>query len=161
MAAILLPLRTLLDASRAPKHLSFALIAAPFRPGQVGGVKWKDPMQHSFHRAVRAEDIDEGKALGAIVNGWPVLLAMADGKVHATIDRCTHAASELSTGRIRRGAVMCPLHGARFELATGRCIGGTYKALMLFETRQDGDWIEVAVPDEQPGFEHMPVRAKA
>jgi len=118
-------------------------------------------MDTSFHRAATAEEIAEGTAKGCIVNGWPVLLARSGGTVFATIDRCTHAASELSTGRIRRGAVMCPLHGARFELAEGKCIGGAYKALMTFATRLDGEWIEVAVPDGQPGFEHIPVRARA
>lgn len=118
-------------------------------------------MTASFHRAVKADEIAEGAAVGAIVNGWPVMLARVDGQLFATIDKCTHAASELSTGRIRRGAIMCPLHGARFELATGKCIGGTYKSLMTFETRVADDWIEVAVPDAAPGFEHMPVRQRA
>lgn len=117
-------------------------------------------MTHSFHQAAKADEIAEGAAKGLIVNGWPVLLVRTEGKLLATIDRCSHAASELSTGRIRRGAVMCPLHGARFELATGRCVGGAYKALMTFETRLADDWVEVSVPDEAPGFEHMPVRAK-
>lgn len=118
-------------------------------------------MTHTFHQAAKADTIAEGSALGLVVNGWPVLLARTEGKLLATIDRCTHAASELSTGRIRRGAVMCPLHGARFELATGRCVGGAYKALITFETRIEGEWVEVSVPDAAPGFEHMPVRAKA
>lgn len=117
-------------------------------------------MEHCFHRAARLEVVVEGKPLAAVVDGWPVLLALSEGKLHATIDRCTHAASELSTGRVRRGTVMCPLHGARFELATGRCVGGPYDPLMVFDTRCDGDWIEVAVPTARPGFEHMPVRAK-
>ena len=118
-------------------------------------------MANQFHQAIKAEELAEGAAKGCIVNGWPVMLAKSDGKLFATIDRCTHAASELSTGRIRRGAVMCPLHGARFELATGRCVGGAYKALITFDTRIEGKWVEVAVPEEQPGFEHMPVRARA
>jgi nitrite reductase/ring-hydroxylating ferredoxin subunit len=159
--AAMMSLHGLLDALYAPDHLSFASIADAVRAGHsLRRISKKRLMENSFHRAARAEDLTEGKALGTIVNGWPVLLAMSEGKLHATIDRCTHAASELSTGRIRRGAVMCPLHGARFELASGRCVGGAYKALMVFETRSDGDWIEVAVPDAQPGFEHMPVRAK-
>jgi nitrite reductase/ring-hydroxylating ferredoxin subunit len=118
-------------------------------------------MANQFHPAARADEIAEGSAMGCTVNGWPVMLAMSEGKLFATIDRCTHAASEVSTGRIRRGAVMCPLHGARFELASGRCIGGPYKPLMTFETRIEGEWVEVAVPEEQPGYEHMPVRARA
>lgn len=118
-------------------------------------------MTTTFYRAAEAAELAEGSATGLIVNGWPVLLAKSDGKLFATIDRCTHAASELSSGRIRRGSVMCPLHGARFELAGGRCMGGGYKPLMTFETRMIDGWVEVAVPDEAPGFEHMPVRAKA
>jgi nitrite reductase/ring-hydroxylating ferredoxin subunit len=118
-------------------------------------------MAETFHRAAKIDEVAEGAAKGCIVNGWPVMLAKSEGKLFATIDRCTHAAYELSTGRIRRGAVMCPLHGARFELAGGRCVGGAYKPLMTFETRIDGEWIEVAVPEEQPGFEHMPVRVRA
>ena len=118
-------------------------------------------MAETFHRAARADDVAEGAAIGLVVEGWPVLLARTEGKLLATIDRCTHAASELSTGRVRRGSIMCPLHGARFALASGRCIGGAYKPLMTFETRLADEWVEVAVPDEKPGFEHMPVRAKA
>lgn len=117
-------------------------------------------MERSFLRAVRVQDLVEGRPLPLIINGWPILLASSEGRIHATIDRCTHASSELSTGRIRRGTVMCPLHGARFDLATGQCIGGPYEPLMLFETRSDGEWIEVAVPNTEPGFEHMPVRAR-
>lgn len=118
-------------------------------------------MTHSFHRAARADDIAEGVATGLILAAWPVLLARIDGAIHATIDRCTHAASELATGRVRRGTIMCPLHGARFDLATGRCVGAAYSALMTFETRVADGWIDVAVPDAAPGFEHLPVRAKS
>ena len=96
-----------------------------------------EDMGNSFHRAAKADEIAEGSARGYIVGGWPVMLAHSEGKFLATIDRCPHAASELSTGRIRHGSVMCPLHGARFELATGRCIGGTYNPLITFETRLD------------------------
>ncbi len=96
-----------------------------------------------------------------VVAGWPVLIARNGGKLQAVIDRCTHAASPLSTGRVRRGAVMCPLHGARFELATGRCLGGGYAPLMTFDVREDSEgWVEVAVPDAAPGQEHLPVRPR-
>jgi hypothetical protein len=36
--------------------------------------------------------------------------------------------------------------------------GADYKPLMRFDLREDGEgWIEVAVPDEAPGAEHLPV----
>lgn len=67
------------------------------------------------------------------------------------------ACSYLSTGRIRRGAVMCPLHGARFELATGCCMGGAYRDLRTFQVRVVDGIIEVSVPDAKPAMEEIPI----
>jgi nitrite reductase/ring-hydroxylating ferredoxin subunit len=52
---------------------------------------------------------------------------------------------------------MCPLHGARFEMASGRCIGGAYKDLRTFPVRIEGGQIEVCIPDEAPGMDELPV----
>lgn len=95
-----------------------------------------------------------------VVNGWPVLVCRDEGKIRALINRCTHAGAHLADGRVRRGVVMCPLHGARFNLDTGECLGGaSYKPLKRFPWRETADgWIEVAVPDEAPGAEHLPIK---
>lgn len=93
------------------------------------------------------------------VEGWSVLVIRSAEGLRAMIDRCTHQAALLSTGRVRRGAIMCPLHGARFEVDTGRCIGGAYASLRLFETRVVDGMIEVAVPVSPPGPSERPVRS--
>ena len=114
-------------------------------------------MSDSWHPVVaEAEFPADGKAT-AILNGWHVMIAKTDDGYHAVNDRCTHAASHLSGGRIRRGAVMCPLHGARFELATGKCIGGTYRDLRIFPVRVTDGQIEVAVPEAKPKQEELPI----
>ena len=53
---------------------------------------------------------------------------------------------------------MCPLHGARFELASGRCMGGAYKDLRTFPVRVVDGQVEVAVPDAKPGMEELPIQ---
>ena len=68
-----------------------------------------------------------------------------------------HAHDTYGIGRIRRGALMCPLHGARFELADGRCIGGAYPALRQFPVREAAGVVEVAVPTTPPGMDETPV----
>jgi anthranilate 1,2-dioxygenase ferredoxin component len=90
-------------------------------------------------------------------NGWRVLIARVDGGYHALNDRCPHAASPLSTGRLRHGVIMCPLHGARFELASGKCLGNAYRAVRSFPVRVVGGWIEVAIPAQPPSPSEMPV----
>lgn len=107
-------------------------------------------MSETFHRTVAEAELDESAVLPFVLNGWPVALCRSGGAVHAVVDRCTHANSPLSTGRIRRGAIMCPLHGARFDLASGKCIGGPYQGIRIFPVRVTDGWLEVSVPDDPP-----------
>ncbi len=111
-----------------------------------------------WHRVIADTDFPEDGKLAAKIGGWHVLIARTDDGLYAVNDRCTHQASLLSGGRIRRGAVMCPLHGARFEVSTGKCIGGAYRDLRVFPARVEGGSIEVAVPDHPPSMDELPVQ---
>jgi len=110
-----------------------------------------------WHRIGPETDIAEGTMVVHGLNGWQVLVARTEGKLMALNDRCTHQAARLSTGRIRRGAIMCPLHGARFDLADGRCIGAAYPALRQFELRVVDGFVDVLVPTARPGMQETPV----
>lgn len=117
----------------------------------------RERMSETFYPVLAEAEFPEDGKFATKVAGWYVLIAKTDDGLHAVNDRCTHAASLLSTGRIRRGAVMCPLHGARFELASGKCLGGAYRDLRRFAIRIESGVIEVAVPDAAPGLEDLPV----
>lgn len=114
-------------------------------------------MSDSWHALIPENEFPEDGKLAAQVAGWYVLVARTDSGLHAVNDRCTHQAALLSGGRVRRGAVMCPLHGARFEMATGRCIGGTYRDLRIFRLRVTDGMIEVCLPESPPGVDELPV----
>jgi len=116
-------------------------------------------MSETWHPVIAEDEFPAEGKLAARLAGWHVLIARTDQGLFAVNDRCTHQATLLSGGRIRRGAVMCPLHGARFEVATGRCIGGAYCDLRTFPLRVQDGQIEVALPDRQPGIEETPVLA--
>lgn len=113
-------------------------------------------MSKNFHAVIAESGFPEDGKYVTKIGGWHVLIAKVDDGYHAVNDLCPHAASRLSTGRIRRGAVMCPLHGARFDLATGSCIGGAYAALRKFPLRISAGIIEVAVPDAAPSMADLP-----
>lgn len=54
-----------------------------------------------------------------------VALCKLDGQVHAVSGRCPHAAAFLAPGDLHdAGVVQCPLHGARFFLASGAVLEG-------------------------------------
>lgn len=118
----------------------------------------KDKMPEAkFQRALQMAELPASGSATVVLNGWHVLLVRAGEAVHALNDRCSHAAAPLSTGRIRHGSVMCMLHGARFDLASGKCIGGAHRPVRTFPVRVMGDWIEVALPTEPPGLSECPV----
>ena len=104
----------------------------------------------TFHRAIENGALGEDSAAAVTLNGWPIALCRSRQTVFAVLDRCSHALSDLSSGRVRRGSISCPLHGARFDLQTGRCIGAAYLPLRTFDTRVVEGRIEVAVPETPP-----------
>lgn len=104
----------------------------------------------AFVRAIDADALAEGEMTTMDSGGRGILLARVNGQVCAVIDLCSHQAAKLSGGRLRRGMISCPLHGARFELATGNCIGGAYENLQTFDVREQGGWIEVDIPEQAP-----------
>jgi nitrite reductase/ring-hydroxylating ferredoxin subunit len=116
-------------------------------------------MSESWHALLPESEFPAEGKLATRIGGWYVLVGKTDDGFRAVNDRCTHQAALLSTGRIRRGAVMCPLHGARFEMDTGRCLGGAYRDLRTFPLRITEGTIEVCLPDAAPGMEELPVMA--
>jgi nitrite reductase/ring-hydroxylating ferredoxin subunit len=91
-----------------------------------------------FHDAGPA-DLAPGTARAVELAGQPVLVANVNGAVHAIRNKCSHAESPLAGGRIRNGFVSCPLHGARFELASGKCLGNAYQPVPSYPVKvEDG-----------------------
>jgi anthranilate 1,2-dioxygenase ferredoxin component len=114
-------------------------------------------MSESWHELIAEKDFPEEGKIASKVDGWYVLVARTDEGLFAVNDRCTHQAALISNGRIRRGMIMCPLHGARFDVTNGACVGGAYRNLRTFPLRIEAGMIEVCIPDTPPGMDDLPV----
>lgn len=68
------------------------------------------------------EQIDPEFPLGVEVNGQKIGLFQSGETVHALEDVCPHAFALLSQGFLEDGVIECPLHAARFEVTTGKCL---------------------------------------
>lgn len=77
----------------------------------------------AFLPAIADEALGEGASRGIELGGRAILLCRFEGTVYALENRCSHAYSPLDGGRVRAGCIQCPLHGARFALATGQPVG--------------------------------------
>ncbi|HEY3862737.1 MAG TPA: Rieske 2Fe-2S domain-containing protein [Verrucomicrobiae bacterium] len=67
------------------------------------------------------ENIPLGQGRCYMVNGEEIaVFRQRNGQLFATQNRCPHRQGPLSEGIRGDGRVICPLHGHKFELATGR-----------------------------------------
>jgi len=73
-----------------------------------------------FRPVARLEDVPEGGLKGIDVDGTKIVLAESGGEIFALYDECSHEEFPLSEGEVVDGQVECILHGARFDLRTGK-----------------------------------------
>lgn len=79
--------------------------------------------QHQFIDTSDIKDVPSGNMKHVEVEENEILLANSDGKVYALCDRCSHMNAPLSMGTLNGKVVTCPMHGARFDVTTGKKVG--------------------------------------
>ncbi|MHC1479263.1 non-heme iron oxygenase ferredoxin subunit [Frateuria aurantia] len=61
-----------------------------------------------------------------------------EGELYAIEDQCTHDALELSSGEVEGHEVICPWHGARFDLRTGAALcAPAYEPVASFPVKEE------------------------
>lgn len=80
------------------------------------------------------------------VRGLRICLVLREGRLHAVEDSCPHNGESLSKGNVNfLGEVVCPWHGQRFNLKTGRECSESSRDLIVYPVRQDDDGIFVGL----------------
>ncbi|HEB82951.1 MAG TPA: non-heme iron oxygenase ferredoxin subunit [Gammaproteobacteria bacterium] len=102
---------------------------------------------HFVHLA-SLKDLQTRKLICVKTDTYRILLALAEGKVYAVDDMCTHEDASLSKGSLHGDCVKCPLHGSRFRLASGEALDEpAEEALNTYDVRIEGDAILVGIPE--------------
>jgi 3-phenylpropionate/trans-cinnamate dioxygenase ferredoxin subunit len=100
----------------------------------------------SFVRVLQLADVPAGTKKAVDVGGKAVLICNTNDKLFAISNICSHAEEKLECGRMSRSWIACPVHGARFELATGRVMNPpATKPIAIYEVRVVEEWIEVFI----------------
>ena len=74
----------------------------------------------SYVEVAKVDEIPSGNMKHVGFNGKEIMIANLDGKFYALNDRCSHTNAPLSMGHIQGNIVTCPMHGARFDITTGK-----------------------------------------
>jgi nitrite reductase/ring-hydroxylating ferredoxin subunit len=73
-----------------------------------------------------------------IIDGRRICLVLHNGEFRAVQDACSHNGQSLSKGKVNYlGEIICPWHGYRFELTTGRACDSSSPDLKTFPVRID------------------------
>lgn len=102
-----------------------------------------------YIRVARTADLAPGSMKRVTVAGHPVVLVNLDGEFFAIDDTCSHEEASLSQGTLSGEVVVCPKHGARFNVKTGRVLAlPAVRSVAVYPVRVEGAEILVA-PDPQ------------
>jgi nitrite reductase/ring-hydroxylating ferredoxin subunit len=78
--------------------------------------------QDGWQEVAELSQLDPEFPLGVEVEGTKIGIYQCGDAVHALEDICPHAFALMSQGYVEDGIIECPLHGARFEIAGGKCL---------------------------------------
>lgn len=76
----------------------------------------------TFFPVIRAEELPNGERIFFEINALPIVLFNIAGAFFAIGDVCTHDDGPLGEGDLDGFQVICPRHGARFDVRTGEAV---------------------------------------
>jgi 3-phenylpropionate/trans-cinnamate dioxygenase ferredoxin subunit len=100
-------------------------------------------------RVAPTADFPAGTRRVLDVDGTRVVVFHQEGGFFALEDACTHDGGELASGELVCAGgssceIVCPRHGARFDLRTGAVTAPpAYESVAVLPTRVEQGWVEV------------------
>lgn len=103
----------------------------------------------TWHSVIETERLKPGGF--AVLETDDLLVAVFNvaGSYYAIEDVCTHDGEELTGGPIEGDQIICPRHGARFCIRTGKALTPpAYEDVQTFAVRVRDGLVEVELPAE-------------
>ncbi len=92
------------------------------------------------------EDFPAGERFFLEIGSQEVVLFNTGGKYYAVGDICSHDNGPLGDGELDGCQVICPRHGARFDIRSGKAVKlPAVKPIPCYPVRSDGKIIEIGL----------------
>lgn len=101
-----------------------------------------------FLPAAKTSDVPTNGKYCVEVDDRFVVIVNLDGEYFCVDDVCTHDGGPLGDGELEGGCLVCPRHGAKFDVRTGSAVEmPATEATAKHEVRVDGDSILVKLSE--------------
>ena len=102
-----------------------------------------------FVRVCSVSDLSDPGQTVVKVGERTVALFRVSGQFWATDDRCTHDGGQLVAGRLEGYTIICPRHGARFDVRTGEVLSPPASVdLAVHEVKVEGGDVLIRVSED-------------
>ena len=106
----------------------------------------KDKLEYIAVASV--EELSEGGRLFIEIDEQPIMIIKINGEYYAIADVCSHDDGPVGEGNLEGYEIICPRHGARFDIRTGRVIAlPAFVDIPAYPIRINGGQIEIGIPD--------------
>ncbi len=102
-----------------------------------------------FYPVISVDDLGSGERIFIEVDDMSVVIFNIAGDIYAIEDRCTHDNGPLGEGDLEGFEIVCPRHGARFDVRNGRALSlPAVEPTKYFPIRIVDNQIEIGIPSE-------------
>ncbi len=99
-----------------------------------------------------ANEIAEGEVRTYEVEGERIAIARANGQLHAVQNVCSHDDGPLGDGTIDGHCIVCPRHGAKFDVRTGEALTmPAVSPIESFPVKEEDGMVVLALPERLGG----------
>jgi len=103
----------------------------------------------TFQPALSLDSIRMGRMRSCRIGEREIVVCRTKEGVFALDNVCSHAFARMSEGALKGMRIICPMHGAAFDVRSGQVLSGpAVVPIEAFETRVVNGVVEVAMPNE-------------
>jgi 3-phenylpropionate/trans-cinnamate dioxygenase ferredoxin subunit len=108
-----------------------------------------DQTKMEFVPVGMVEELKEGERLFVEIDETPIVILNILGQYYAIADVCSHDEGPVGEGEIEKFEIICPRHGARFDIRSGSALAlPAFVDIPAYPVRILGNQIEVGLPTE-------------
>lgn len=106
-----------------------------------------DQINVEFIRVGSVEELKEGGRLFIEIDDKSIVVLNIAGRYYAIEDVCSHDDGPVGEGNVEGFEIICPRHGARFDIRTGKVLAlPAFVDIPAYPVRVVEDQIEIGIP---------------